>query len=360
MVSSVLCFQHYNNLDCRGYLRPNFHLFYVCFLYLIHYVIGNTGGLGGVFGIFYATGVPLPALSARPLPQIIARVQKAVLSPITQKDVDDFSDFGKTSDSISDPPLVQNKIIDSPEVEDNKTFIVKKASPPKDGEAASKTFVVPKPPDAPPALERLAKDRETLPISENPNDPVTDVFSNIFGGLMVGSKGNQDLVQKESIDSKESTVAKQKAALSAAAEERKRIAAEKQAALAAKKQAAEEKRLAAIAKNEEKRKELEKKKEAAAAAQGVKESLAKAKKGATISLGFFNFGTKEDDEIPKPSTRAPRGVPTLSKWYQNTDGSVTGQIAGSNNFKDGELITTSPIKTKPESGVVVLSVSGSK
>lgn len=315
---------------------------------------GNTGGLGGVFGIFYATGVPLPAWSARPLPQILARAQKAVLGPITQKDVDDFANTGKDVEPIPGPSSVQNKVVDSPEVEESKTFVVQKAPIPKDAEpTSSKTFVVPKPPDAPP--------KKILPITDNPTDPVTDAFTSLFGGSAQGSKVTSEQGQKQLKQNKEeSTVSKQKAALVAASEERTRIAAEKQAALAAKKQAAEEKRLAAIAKNEEKKKELEKKREVAAAAKGAKDSLAKAKKGATISLGFLTFGAKEDEEVPKPSSRAPRGVPTLSKWYQNSDGSITAQIAGSNNFKDGELITTSPIKTKPELGTVVVSVSGSK
>ena len=44
---------------------------------------GNTGGLGGVFGILYSTGQALPGLSSRPLPQLLARAQKAITKPIT-------------------------------------------------------------------------------------------------------------------------------------------------------------------------------------------------------------------------------------------------------------------------------------
>lgn len=117
-----------------------------------------------------------------------------------------------------------------------------------------------------------------------------------------------------------------------------------------------------------KKKELEEKKAAALAANQAKQTIAKAKKGATISLGFFNFGSKSVDKTkpssskdsPKVSVKAPRGVPTLSKWYQNNDGSVTGLIAGSKDFTDGESITTSPLSTEPKSETVVVTGSGSK
>eukprot|EP00554_Chaetoceros_debilis_P016589 CAMPEP_0194126628 /NCGR_PEP_ID=MMETSP0150-20130528/60091_1 /TAXON_ID=122233 /ORGANISM="Chaetoceros debilis, Strain MM31A-1" /LENGTH=675 /DNA_ID=CAMNT_0038820501 /DNA_START=31 /DNA_END=2055 /DNA_ORIENTATION=- len=59
----------------------------------------NTGGLGGVFGIFYATGNAFPGLTSRPLPQIIARAQKAATSVFTGEDVDNF-----TSPSLTPVP----------------------------------------------------------------------------------------------------------------------------------------------------------------------------------------------------------------------------------------------------------------
>jgi len=50
----------------------------------------NTGGLGGLFGIYYALGIaPLP-IRTRTLPQIIARSQTAALSIFTGADVDNF------------------------------------------------------------------------------------------------------------------------------------------------------------------------------------------------------------------------------------------------------------------------------
>ena len=109
-------------------------------------------------------------------------------------------------------------------------------------------------------------------------------------------------------------------------------------------------------------KELEEKKAAALAAKEAEAKINKAKRGATISLGFFSFGAKNEEKSPtKSSPKAPAGVPTLSKWYQNKDGSITGIVAGSPAFADGESITTSPLKaTNPDVDTVVVTISGSK
>ena len=57
---------------------------------------------------------------------------------------------------------------------------------------------------------------------------------------------------------------------------------------------------------------------------------------------------------------APRGVPTISRWKQNRDGSISGFISGSPDFDDGEYVTTSPIKGEASDGAVVRTGSGSK
>jgi len=103
------------------------------------------------------------------------------------------------------------------------------------------------------------------------------------------------------------------------------------------------------------------KKAAELRAKNASNVVAKAKHGATISLGFFGFGQMDDDEsTSQSSSAAPKGVPTLSRWRQNRDGSITGLISGSNSFDDGESVTTSPISTKdPDGGSVVKTGSGS-
>jgi hypothetical protein len=336
-----------------------------------------------VFGIFYATGIPLPALSTRSLPQILSRAQRAVLSPITGEDVDNF--IGTDASSLPTPSVV-NKVIDAPETDESKTLIVKKKPIVKKPVAISKKIAVPSEPAK--KLRPVAKvPKMEKPVKEESADPVTDVFSNLFGGKAQGPSVDKEEVAKPQTSAKkqpiaknqpaaktDDVVAKQKAKVRAAADKRKKEAEEKramlaentrqeaaakQAALVERKKAAEEKRLFAIAANKTKKKEVDIKK-AAVTANQAETLLSKAKKGATISLGFLNFGGKKDDEPSKSSPKAPRGVPTISKWYPNRDGSITGQISGSSAFKDGEAVTTSPLKTEPRSDTVVVTISGSK
>lgn len=164
----------------------------------------------------------------------------------------------------------------------------------------------------------------------------------------------------------------------AAAEARKVQAEVRREAADAKRREAEEKRQASIAARQEaeaKRQaekllsnssggtlslgaNIQKKQQA----QSAEKAISKAKPGATISLGFL-FGQKQDKEssTTSASTAAPRGVPTITRWRQNRDGSISGFISGSNSFKDGESITTSPLRTKsPEGESVVSTISGSK
>lgn len=103
------------------------------------------------------------------------------------------------------------------------------------------------------------------------------------------------------------------------------------------------------------------------------QAVEKANPGATISLGFLKFGS--DDKVeqklvaqsvakikapPQIVSQAPRGVPTLSKWRQNRDSSVSGMISGSDAYREGETITTSPITGDAADGALVQTTSGSK
>ncbi|GKY97768.1 hypothetical protein MPSEU_000735000 [Mayamaea pseudoterrestris] len=88
------------------------------------------------------------------------------------------------------------------------------------------------------------------------------------------------------------------------------------------------------------------------------ETVEQAKPRSTFSL-FGNTAKIESSSAPfspspasakrstgferRPVRTAPRGVPSISKWKENRDGSITGLISGSPNFRDGERITTSPI-----------------
>jgi len=106
------------------------------------------------------------------------------------------------------------------------------------------------------------------------------------------------------------------------------------------------------------------KQSAAAAAVG------KARPGATISLGFLNFGSDDKNEdtgsdksgkgAPQVVSQAPRGVPTITSWRQNRDGSISGKISGSSAYSDGEAVTTSSITTDAVDGGLVNTTSGSR
>lgn len=168
-------------------------------------------------------------------------------------------------------------------------------------------------------------------------------------------------------------------------EKRKQALEEKKSQLEAKKLEAQQKREAALAFAEGKKAQLEAKKleaqqnkETSLAAMKEKAEKAKAaatsaqkkvdpkaasllaakKTSGTISLEIFGFGAAKG----KTKTGGPSGVPVINKFKQNRDGSVTGFITGSANFKEGEKVTTSKLapNQKVESGNVVVTVSGSK
>jgi flagellar biosynthesis GTPase FlhF len=159
--------------------------------------------------------------------------------------------------------------------------------------------------------------------------------------------------RKAAAEARKIEAAEKREAALEAAEAKKQEAAEKRALLDAnRKQEAEERRQAqeavrkeqaskaaeaaearkrgvaerAAAKVRTSPQEAARKKQAAKAAV----EIAKAKPGGTISLGFLNFGQSDKDDSDEPTivSSAPRGVPTLSKWKRNFDGSITGFISG--------------------------------
>jgi hypothetical protein len=119
-----------------------------------------------------------------------------------------------------------------------------------------------------------------------------------------------------------------------------------------------------------------KEKEAKIAIQAIE----KAKPRSTFSLFGLGVGDLDDGPPPKKETAkappkknvgkkapapkakvAPKGVPTVSSWQMNRDGSISGIISGSINFNDGERVTTSMIENgRIDSGEVVTTGSGSK
>eukprot|EP00559_Dactyliosolen_fragilissimus_P008375 CAMPEP_0184863570 /NCGR_PEP_ID=MMETSP0580-20130426/11670_1 /TAXON_ID=1118495 /ORGANISM="Dactyliosolen fragilissimus" /LENGTH=1088 /DNA_ID=CAMNT_0027361979 /DNA_START=79 /DNA_END=3345 /DNA_ORIENTATION=+ len=91
-----------------------------------------------------------------------------------------------------------------------------------------------------------------------------------------------------------------------------------------------------------------------------------------FNIPFMNKRSADEISIPSSSSatqsliggnkakRRFQVVPALSNWKQNKDGSLTGRIAGSPSFKDGEPVTTSPIVSRAIASTVVETESGSR
>jgi len=70
---------------------------------------------------------------------------------------------------------------------------------------------------------------------------------------------------------------------------------------------------------------------------------------------------KKKQKFTKPAKLAPKdGIPVINNWEREADGSITGQISNSPNFRNGETITTSPARGVAKAGRVVVTGSGSK
>ena len=139
------------------------------------------------------------------------------------------------------------------------------------------------------------------------------------------------------------------------------------------KAAAEAKRQEALATAQAKKQEQQRLAQRKKAATQAKETVKDASPGTTISLfSGLGLGSRPVRSPPMPApvvvpripaTKArgvPKGVPTISSWKQNVDGSISGVISGSPSFEDGRPVTTSPLKSEAVEGAVVQTVSGSK
>jgi len=250
----------------------------------------NTGGLGGIAGIRYATGVPLSPFSVRTLSQIIARTQKAILSPLTKSDVDDLiGNIGttRTGDSNDDNESGENKLV----------------SP-------------------------LSK----LSFPRLPSKPSLPQLSSVSSNTETTDSARDEATKRKRDAAVEAAVAKKKSAVKIA--EKKRVAQETFL----------ERRQAAQEETAEKRR---------TAVERSKPSAAPKKKSIVVP------SPKKTTVVPVK--KVPFGVPTIKKWKKNGDGSITGLITGSRDFKEGEKVTTSPIASgKSSSGNVVKTSSGSR
>ena len=96
------------------------------------------------------------------------------------------------------------------------------------------------------------------------------------------------------------------------------------------------------------------------------ETKAPPPKAAPPSPTFQLFPPKsERASTPTPKAKAKftkGGPPTINNWKVAGDGGIAGRITGSDAFRDGEKVSTSPIATKGafKEGMTVTTTSGSK
>jgi hypothetical protein len=157
---------------------------------------------------------------------------------------------------------------------------------------------------------------------------------------------------------------------------RKKEEAEAKAEVAARKKeeqlkAQQSKAEAAARKKEEQLQAQQSKAEAAARKKEEQSQARQAKtKAATLKQqsGTISLGSSSDSSSPglfsfgKGASKPPAGVPVITRWKRNSDGTVTGLISGAKSFKEGEKVTTSKLAAgqTPASGKLVVTNSGSK
>ena len=398
---------------------------------------GNTDGLGGVLGTFYATNSVLPGFSSRPLPNVLARAAEKMCAKPT--------DDGNASKEPEEPKpqIDDSELIDDPaqgpESKVKKTDAQKVAAPkfelPKIGlpnlpslnagpqrpsqtkgseSATRKSEETSEPKSSEEFLARLKEDAEAkkakaeeriLQLELEAKETRLREEAKRRAASIDTKRRAEDAKKKVAEERRRQTEEQRRAAeviISAAAEEKKEpeqpvikttpgnntsffsnlfgasrslkrsqaesakqalvedTADEKSKQGAAKKVAGTKKKRDATAKREE---------------GAPKKGPVVVKKSATISLSsLFTFqspspaprSTRSDappaleSSKPKPLITAPRGIPTLSKYRRNRDGSITAYIFNSSSFEDGKMITTSPVNTKISPGTIVETSSGSK
>jgi len=86
--------------------------------------------------------------------------------------------------------------------------------------------------------------------------------------------------------------------------------------------------------------------------------------------GFNGMGGSKDAKVKaQPTTESSvaseedsSNVASIARWWQNSDGSITGFVSNKEGFKDGTRITTPPLPkgTKPKPGEIVETEGGTR
>ena len=99
-----------------------------------------------------------------------------------------------------------------------------------------------------------------------------------------------------------------------------------------------------------------------------REAQARQRAGSSFSTATSFQGEKAQMATTKsPNINSPftlfgrnRRVPSVKKWKQNRDGSITGLIYDSKSFKDGTRVTTSPVPKGARKGIIVKTAAGTQ
>ena len=78
------------------------------------------------------------------------------------------------------------------------------------------------------------------------------------------------------------------------------------------------------------------------------------------SFGFFGGGSAAPKKTAPKKVAVADNIPVLSRFSQAADGSLTGIVSNSPNFRSGTRITTSPVPKGAKAGTVVKTSSGSQ
>eukprot|EP00586_Coscinodiscus_wailesii_P017557 CAMPEP_0172500554 /NCGR_PEP_ID=MMETSP1066-20121228/139999_1 /TAXON_ID=671091 /ORGANISM="Coscinodiscus wailesii, Strain CCMP2513" /LENGTH=829 /DNA_ID=CAMNT_0013274845 /DNA_START=125 /DNA_END=2611 /DNA_ORIENTATION=- len=248
---------------------------------------GNTGGLGGVFGILYAIGNPLPGIAARPLPEIFSRLQKRILQPVTGIDVDDYG-LPKSRGTAPIPSAAIEKVAETPKspvpTEDKSSpsgiaVSIPKIDLPKIEVPKIELPTPPQkpiPPPKPPALESNIKEQALKKSQQEAARQAATAERKRKDEDNKRQKEAEERQRKQALEKKE----KETAAAAAKQQKIQQQAARSRDDLAARKKAeAEERKQTQLEKKEQAAKAAQEKKEkAAAAAQARKEAAARAAK----------------------------------------------------------------------------------
>eukprot|EP00980_Cylindrotheca_fusiformis_P013543 scaffold3450_cov114-Cylindrotheca_fusiformis.AAC.48 len=216
-----------------------------------------------------------------------------------------------------------------------------------------KTGVRPRPPTVPPPLAALG----------------ISIDHNHRGELSPGNAKEALQKLRQRLKEEEQSLRKAKEALLRSYEEEK-VLERAEMVLQRSRQAAEKRKAEAIRRTEAAMLSIDKarqsERDAEETATKLDKGLGTGARRSTVSIDSM-INSKEDrrtfDDTGNKSQfglNKTVGVPTLYNWTQDNYGSITGNVRGSEIFRDGETVTTSPVQMGTKGGVIVITTSGSR